>query len=100
MNAAVKQYSFQFVSDGLSLTLNVDVSLAPFLQDFAGNLPVAVLDPGASSQPTGILAGVTATLSGTVVTLTFNGPPPQTDPSGNLIVYTATFILEFGNQPA
>lgn len=101
MNTPVKQYNFTFISDGVSLIMTVDVSLAPFNEDFAGNLPQAVLEPDVVSDATGdISTGLTASLLGTQVTFTFPAAPPQYDGEGNLIVYSASFLLEFGVNPA
>jgi hypothetical protein len=99
MITPVQLFSFTFISDGTALSITVDVSLAPFNQDFAGNLPEAVLEPTASSLATGPLSGLTASVNGTEVTITFPEPPPQYDGSENLIVYSATFLLEYGINP-
>jgi len=96
MNTPVKPYSFEFSSDGTSTTLTVDVSLTPFNEEFEGNLPTAVLSPTVSSTFTGPIANVTAQLTGTKVTFTFQAALPMDDSSSNLVIYTATFLLEFG----
>lgn len=95
MNTPVKSYSFEFSSDGSSTTLTVDVSLTPFNEEFEGNLPTAVLTPAVTSVG-GPVANVTAQLSGTKVTFTFQAVLPEIDINSNLIIYTATFLLQFG----
>lgn len=90
----VKQYQFNFVSDGISTSLAVDASLTPINENFEGAQPIAVLQPAITSFPTGGIQGVTAALVGTTITLTF--PALQaTDNNGNLILYTATFYLQY-----
>lgn len=95
MNQPVKTYSFNFVVDGTSESLTVDLSLLPVNEDFKGSVPVAILNVSASSTFTGSLTGVTAVLSGTTVTLTFSSAPPEFDGSSNRVVYTASLMLTF-----
>lgn len=96
MNTPVKSYSFEFSSDGAATTLTVDVSLTPFNEEFEGNLPTAVLTPAVSSVSGGPVANVTAQLNGTKVTFTFQAALPMDDSNSNLIIYTGTFLLQFG----
>jgi len=97
MLTPVKQYSITFTSDGVSTTIEVDCSIVPINEDFSGNAPTAVLSPAVTSVATGNIANVTAALAGTTVTLTFPEPPPQLDGNGLLILYTATFFLQFAD---
>lgn len=96
MNTPVKSYSFEFSSDGAATTLTVDVSLTPFNEEFQGNLPTAVLTPAVTSAFTGPVPNVTAQLNGTKITFTFQNPLPMDDNSSNLVIYTGTFLLQFG----
>ena len=95
MITPVKQYTFQFVADGTSNSLAIDASLNPINEEFRGSFPVAVLLPVVTSGYTGVLTGVTATLSGSTVTFSFTTPPAKLDNNSNLIVYTATFYLQY-----
>jgi hypothetical protein len=102
MNTPVKQYSLQFNADGVSTSMAIDCSTVPINENFVGNLPQAVLTPQVtfSNPVTGQsspLTGVTAALSGTTVTLTFTSPPARYDNNSVLIVYTATFSLQYGD---
>lgn len=92
----VKSYSFNFTADGQTDTLEIDLSLLPIGEDFAGRQPMAVLSPVVTGAGA-IVQGVTAELEGTTVTLTFPNPPNQYDANDNLIVYTATFYLQYGD---
>jgi hypothetical protein len=100
MNAPVSQQQFTFISDGTALVLTVDLTLAPFNLNLAGNFPRGVIEPSVSSVATGPLTGVTASISGTLVTLTFATPPQEQDSGGNTIIYTASFLLQYGINPA
>jgi hypothetical protein len=65
-------------------------------EDFRGNLPTGVLGLVVTSTPTGNLSNITPLLAGQILTLTFgNGAPLQLS-SGQVIVYTATFYLQYG----
>lgn len=100
MITPVQQYSVQFNGDGVSTSLAVDASLAPISEDFRGNLPQAVLTPVVTCNAPGVtspLAGVTAQLVGTTVTITFAVAPARYDTNSALIVYTATFSLQFAD---
>lgn len=97
MLTSVKQYTFNFISDGASTAVVTDCSILPIKEDFRGNLPIAVLSPAVQSIFTGPVANVTAQLVGQKVTLTFQAAPPRNDGTGNLIVYTASFYLQYGN---
>ena len=96
MITPVKSYSVNFIADGLSNSVAIDCSLTPVNEDFRGNAPQAVLLPVVSSVFTGVFTGVTAALVGHVVTLTFGTIPPKLDGSGNLVVYSGTFLLQYG----
>lgn len=96
MITPAKSYSFQFTSDGTSTVLVLDVSLLPIADEFKGSVPVGVVLPVVTSTYTGAISGVTAQVAGTVVTFTFVSAPAKTDNNSNLIVYTATFVLQFG----
>src|SRR5208282_526540 len=100
MNNPTMMFQFTFVADGTSDEITVDVSLAPFNANFAGNLPQGIILPVVNSTATGPLDGVTATLSGTEITLSFPTPPPADDGNGNQIVYSASFYLEFSGTGA
>lgn len=94
---SVKSYALNFVADGTSSAYTFDVTLAPLELDFTGNIPIAVLTPGVTSVATGAL-NVTASILGTKVTLTFEAPPPpRLDDNSALIVYTASFLLQYPN---
>jgi hypothetical protein len=95
MLTPVIQYTLNFTSDGISNSVAVDISVAPFLQNFQGNQPLAVLSPVVVGLGQ-VIAGVEAELDGTTVTVTFPNPPAQYDSNQNLIVYTATFYLQYG----
>lgn len=95
MLSVVKQYQFNFVSDGASTSLEVDASLIPLAENFRGCLPNGVLSPIVTSVATGQLANVTAALVGQKITFTFQVAPPQNDNNGNLILYTASFYLQY-----
>jgi hypothetical protein len=95
MLSPVKQYSFSFISDGLSTSLELDCSLTPIKEVFIGALPTAVLGPVVQSISTGVIPNVTAALAGQKVTFTFPAAPAQNDGNGNLIVYTGTFYLQY-----
>ena len=90
----VKSYTVQFVADGTSTALAMDLSLQPVYEKFRGSLPTAVIGVAATSTFTGPLT-VTPSLSGTILTLTFSVAPPEFDNSSNHIVYTLTFTLVF-----
>jgi hypothetical protein len=94
---ALKSYELEFIADGSSTTFVFDCSLTPINENFTGNLPLAILDPSVESTFTGTLSNVTAALVGTTVTFTFATPPPKFDNSSNLVVYTASFSLQFPN---
>jgi hypothetical protein len=97
MLTPVKQYTVNFTSDGIATVISFDASLVPISEDFRGNVPTGLLLPivlGAGNVP---IAGVTAELVGTTITLTFPNAPPQYDVNNNLIVYVATFYLQFPN---
>jgi len=91
----VKQYTFLFTADGESTSLSIDVSLIPLEEQFAGNAPTAVLSPQVVGNGQ-IVQGVQASLNGTIVTITFSDAPLQFDQNNNLILYTATFYLQYG----
>ena len=96
MITPVKSYSLQFVADGISESLVVDASLTPINENFNGAQPIAILVPVVTSAFTGALSGVTASIQGTIITFTFSTAPARLDNSSNLIVYTATFLLQYG----
>ena len=95
MITPVKTYSFPFTSDGTSTTLIYDLSLLPIADEFKGSNPVGVVLPTVTSTFTGALTGVTATVSGSTVTFTFISAPAKLDNNSNLIVYTATCVVQF-----
>jgi hypothetical protein len=98
VNSPLKQYVVPWSSDNASLTLDIDCSLAPVHEDFSGNLPVGVVLPAITGPGiTGNLANVTCQLNGQIVHFTFPAPLPQLDTNGNLIVYLATFTLQYGD---
>jgi hypothetical protein len=92
----VKLYTFTFTADGQTDTISVDTSLTPINENFSGKQPQAVLNPTVVGGGQ-VVQGVTAELEGTTVILTFPNPPAQYDANDNLIVYTATFYLQYGN---
>jgi hypothetical protein len=99
----LQSFSSQFSSDGITEVYSFDLSLAPFNVDFRGNLPVGLANVIVQSSqinpstnlPIGILSGVTATLAGTTVTLTFPTAPIEFDATANLVLYNLTFILQY-----
>jgi hypothetical protein len=96
MNQPVKQYAIPFVCDGVSTTVSFDLSLLPAADKFRGALPQAVLTPVVTSVPSVSVPTVTAAVVGTTVTLTFLTAPQQLS-GGILVVYTATFLIAFGD---
>lgn len=95
MNNPAKQYSVSFVSDETSTDVSFDCSVAPISEDFRGKMPAGVLLPAISSVASGPVSNVVAVLEGTTVTLSFANPLPRADGNGNLIVYTASFYLQY-----
>jgi hypothetical protein len=96
LNAPVKSYSVNFVADGASNTLAVDLGLTPINEELNGAAPIGVLAPVVTSTFSGPIAGVTAAIQGSVVTFTFPTAPAKFDLSSNLVVYTATFLIQYG----
>lgn len=95
MLTPVKQYNVSFVSDGQSTSIEIDLSVIPVEETFAGNQPTGVFGQTVIGNGQ-LVQGVQASLDGTTVTLSFPQPPPQFDASNNLIVYNATFYLQYG----
>jgi hypothetical protein len=91
----VKQYSLEFISDGIANVLTFDMSLIPISEDFRGNLPTGLI-LGSVSGPAGPITGVTFELTGQVVTITLPTAPLQLY-NGVTAIYTATWYLEFPN---
>jgi hypothetical protein len=94
----IKSYSVQFVADGTSEAMVIDLSLQPVLEDFKGSLPTAVLNVVATSVFTGPLT-VTPGLLGQQLNLTFAEALPEFDGSSNRVIYTVTFQLVFPSIP-
>ena len=95
MISPVKQYTCLFTADGTSTAFVIDASLNPIAEEFKGSAPIGVIFPVVTSAFTGVLTGVTAAVVGTTVTFTFTTPPVKLDNNSNLIVYTATFYLQY-----
>jgi hypothetical protein len=93
----VKQYSVSFTSDGIATEITFDASLVPINENFRGNIPTGLLLPVVGPAGGAPISGVTADLEGTTITLTFVTAPPQYDENNNLIIYVATFYLQFPN---
>lgn len=91
----VKTVSFQFISDGISTAMTMDLSVQPIGFNFSGALPSALLNPQVLVGLTPV-AGVTAALVGTKVTLTFTTVLASHDSNAMLIVYSFSGLLEFG----
>lgn len=88
---AVLDLEFDFVSDGTSTTLLRDLTLQPVMATFAGTPPQSLLNPRVTANPTVTIPTVTATISGTVISLVFATPPPEFDVNSVRVVYTAIF---------
>jgi hypothetical protein len=95
MLSPVKLYNFSFTSDNQSTSLEIDLSVIPVEETFAGNQPQVVFGQQVIGNGQ-VVQGVQASLEGTTVTLTFPAPPPQFDANNNLIVYNASFYLQYG----
>jgi hypothetical protein len=88
--------SWEFTADGTSDFGEFDASVLPLGLNFAGTGSIVVLLPSVTSAYTGPLSGVGATISNTTITLSFQTAPPKVDNNGNLIIYTATVVLQYG----
>ena len=92
MLSPVVPISVQFVSDGVSTSVEIDLSLAPVSLNVRGLGAVAVLVPTVSSL-LGPGPTVTVAVSGTVATFTLASPVAQSS-SGALLVYTLSFLIQ------
>lgn len=88
--------SFNFVADGESTVLSLDLSLLPTSINFRGSVPTAVLKPSITSTGTDVsIPTATYQLNGTTLVVTFATAPPEFDETTALIIYTLTFLLAF-----
>lgn len=98
MITPVKSISVQFTADGTSDVAKFDLSTLPLGLDFGGAQSIGVQSL-AVTNGIGPVAGVAAGISGSILTLTFNAPPPELDGGAALIIYTATMFLQFASLP-
>jgi hypothetical protein len=94
--------AFDFTSDGTSTAIIVDLSAPTFGLDLRGVQPagvqsLTVTDTGAGG---GLVAGVTASLVGWLLTLTFIAPLPINDTNSVLIKYAVQALLQFASITA
>jgi hypothetical protein len=99
MITPIRAVSIPFTSDGTSTALIVDLNsvLLPgpnCISQTAGVLTPAI---AASSGPT--IASPTATIAGSILTVTLGAALPTEDVNSVLIVYTLTFLLQLTSLP-
>lgn len=98
MNNPVKTYAVPFTSDGSSLSLEIDLSTTPVLENLRGNSIVGVILPGIT-VPVGVTANpgvVTATFLGSIVTIQWTQALPELNNSV-AVIYAANFTIQFEN---
>ena len=103
MMTPVIPFSFQFTTDGTSTALSFDLATAPTNLDLRGAQITGVqnLTMGAVGIVGGVAGnhGVTASVVGTVITLTFSLVMTQLDTNSDLVVYTCSGLLQVAGLP-
>jgi hypothetical protein len=95
MITPVRSTTLDFTVDGTSTTFAVDLSTLPLGLNFTGQQPQGIQSLVVLGAASAVVTGVTATIAGSILRLTFMTAPPKLDGSSNLITYVATFLLQF-----
>lgn len=94
MNTAVKQVTFEFISDNVSTAMVQNLTLPPVSADFTGSPVLSVFDlTVTNAQSVTVPASTAAITAAGVLTITFASAPLQFDTSMATVIYTATFFI-------
>jgi len=90
-----KTVSFNFVADGVTDAVQIDITREPVGVSVNGNAPTSLSSVKVSST-FGDITAFTATYDAGILTLTFTDPPVATS-VGAPIIYTVTLVLVYPN---
>ena len=97
MNTLVLPVSLSFTSDGTSTALVFDLSTQPANVDCKGSQIAGLQSVTMAGSGGAPIAGVEATVAGTVVTVTLPSILPPLNVNSVLIVYVLSFLVQFAN---